>query len=109
MNAKFVTKKVAATELAMREKKSHKNGVSDDQRLLDKLRTIVNILEESSLAELKYEDSDLIVALARHSAAPIALPPLALPAVPSIAALPATMASPPATPTNAVPPAAPTS
>jgi acetyl-CoA carboxylase biotin carboxyl carrier protein len=97
MSAKSVTpKKASGPVLAQREKKSTKNGVSDDDRLLDKLRSIVRILEESSLAELKYEDGDLIVALSRHAAGPISVTQLPMQAVPSLAPAPASMASAPA-------------
>lgn len=41
-------------------------GVTDDERRIAKLRAIVEILESSSLAQLQYEDADIVVSLSRH-------------------------------------------
>jgi acetyl-CoA carboxylase biotin carboxyl carrier protein len=110
MSTKPAAKKASGPQLAGRDKKSPltKNGVpSDDDRLLQKLRAIVRILEESSLAELKYEDGDLIVGLSRHGT-PVPMPLSAAPSIapPSVAMAPVMALPTPAAVTPSPPPSA---
>jgi acetyl-CoA carboxylase biotin carboxyl carrier protein len=89
MGTKSISKRPAPAPAAHAARDKRANGVSDDERLLEKLRTIVRILEDSSLAELKYEDADVIVSLSRHaSSGPISIAPIAIPGAAPMSAVP---------------------